>query len=561
MLRLQREKKSAVEYVKRRYENWDDNYKLYRNKVTTNRLTQRQEVNIPLMKETVKTLLSKIDDAPAVDWRELSGNKDKEIIFQEYWNDDYDTLNLEGVDIQDKKTVLLYGRGVKKLNWVDGKIDIRCLDIYDFLIDPLVDPLNIDTARYVIHQNIFRSLDEILADDKYTKKGRKDLETYLNSSNAVFQSSEAREQWEKKMNRMKEMGLTSDNSMLFAAGDTVINLTEHYTKIWDDKKKDYDIHVVVYANDTIELMDEKLSDMLGIDFYPFVTWAEDIETQDFWSDSPADLVRTPNKVLNIWFSQLIENRTLRNFQMHWYDATNSGYTPQTYEPGPGRMLPAPGDPNKTIKPVDISGLDETMTAIEFVTSIIERGSAATAIEKGVEEPGQQTLGEIQILVGKATERTIAMAKMYRRAWQELCQKYWQIVNANAGEKRTLYKEANEQVYPKVVYSSDWKSPAGYRATVTSSSEQESESTKGLQKFQFAISQFPLNSKLRKIGQKRILELLDLTPQEIKEIQDEEDKVAEQQMQMQAMGMGNTAGQMKPQQPQQAMPVQSALPVK
>jgi len=417
--------------------------------------------------------------------------------------------------------------------------------------------LNIETARFVIHQNIFRSLEEILADDRYTKKGRKDLETYLNSSDAVFQSSESREQWENKMTRMKEMGLTSDNSMIFAAGDTVINLTEHYTKIWDDSKKDYDIHVIVYANDSIELMNEKLSDLMGVDFYPFVTWAEDIETQDFWSDSPADLVRTPNKILNIWFSQLIENRTLRNFQMHWYDATNSGYTPQTYEPGPGRMLPAPGDPNKTIKQVDISGLDETMTAIEFVTAIIERGSAATAIEKGVEEPGQQTLGEIQILVGKATERTIAMAKMYRRAWQELCMKYWKILDTNEGEKRTLYKEANEQVYPKVIYSSDWKSEVGYKAIVSSSSEQESESTKGLQKFQFAISQFPLNSKLRKIGQKRILELLDLTPQEIKEIQEEEDKVAQLQMQMQMQqGM---QGQMKPQQPQQAMPQQSALP--
>ena len=71
------------------------------------------------MKETVKTLLSKIDDPPTVDWQELAGDEMKEIIFQSLWDDDFSRLNLEGLDLQDKKTVLLNGRGVKKLNWTD----------------------------------------------------------------------------------------------------------------------------------------------------------------------------------------------------------------------------------------------------------------------------------------------------------------------------------------------------------------------------------------------------------------------------------------------------------
>ena len=62
MVRLQKEKKAAIELQERKHDDWNDNYELYRNKVRINRLTQRQAVNIPLMKETVKTLLSKIDD-------------------------------------------------------------------------------------------------------------------------------------------------------------------------------------------------------------------------------------------------------------------------------------------------------------------------------------------------------------------------------------------------------------------------------------------------------------------------------------------------------------------
>lgn len=526
MLKLKREKKVAREYVERRYQNWNDNYELYRNKVRTNRLTQRQTVNIPLMKETIKTLISKIDDAPIIEWRELSGDEGKEIVFQEIWNRDYERLNLELIDVQDKKTVMLYGRAFRKFNWVDNELAVTPLDIYDVIVDPLTNPIDLETARFVIHQNIYRSLREILTDDRYESDGKEKLKIWATSQDAIVQSAQNKKDIEDRAERLKAMGLDNKEFATWGAGDVIVNLTEHYTKFWNGKE--FEKRVVVYAEDTIKLLDEKIEDLLGIDFYPFVTWAEDVETQDFWSDSIADLIRTPNQILNIWFSQLVENRTLRNFQMHWYDATVQGYTPQTYEPGPGRMLPAPGDPNKTIMPVDIQGLDETLTAIQFLTGVIERSTAATAIEKGTGEKRQATLGEIQILVGKATERTISMEKMYRRAWQEFCQKYYKIVEANASGKSTLYKSgSNGKLWPKVVYASDWRSTAGYKPIVTSTSEHENDQTKGVQKFQFILQQFPNNLALKRISQKRMLELVDLTPQEMREVQDAEKQMEKQ----------------------------------
>ena len=545
MQKLQKEKKVALDFIERRYEQWTDNYELYRNKVKTNRLTQRQEVNIPLMKETIKTILSKVDDAPMVDWKELSGDDMKELIFQEKWNNDYDRLNMEGIDIQDKKTVLLFGRAFKKLNWVDNKIDIRALDIYDVVVDPLTDPLNLETARFVIQKNIFRSLRDILADERYEKEGKAKLKVWLTQPEGILQSSKDREEWEKKLERLKSMGVDSSEFSLFAGGDVIVNLTEHYTNIWNDKIKEYERRVIVYANETIELLNEKLEDLIGVDFYPFITWAEDIETQDFWSDSVADLVRVPNKILNIWFSQMVENRTLRNFQMHWYDATTQGYAPQTYEPGPGRMLPAPGDPSKTIMPVDIQGLDETMNAINFLTTIIERGTGATAIEKGQGEQKQQTLGEINVLVGKAKERVITMTKAYRRSWKELTQKYQAILNANANKKETLFKKGRDgRMWPKVIFPSDWRSEMGYEALISSTSEQEEDSVKTLQKFQVAMQQFPENKIIRKISQKRMLETLNLSPQELAEVREFEEQFEKEQVSQEFM-----AGAMPPEQNQ------------
>ena len=89
MLKLKAELKSARETQIRKHDDWNENYELYRNKVKTNRLTQRQSVNIPLMKETIKTQLAHMDESPSIDWKELGGDEQKELIYQEVWIDTF----------------------------------------------------------------------------------------------------------------------------------------------------------------------------------------------------------------------------------------------------------------------------------------------------------------------------------------------------------------------------------------------------------------------------------------------------------------------------------------
>jgi hypothetical protein len=527
MLRLRTEKKSALELQERKHEDWDDNYELNRNKVKTNRLTQRQAVNIPLMKETIKTLLSRIDDPPNVKWKELGGDGNKEIVYQEIWDTQMRDNNIDLIDVLDKKNVLLYGMSFKKLNPGEHRIEISVLDPYDILIDPLTNPWDLESARFLIHQNIFKSVREILADDRYSESGKQELRIWADSPAGITQDKVNKEEWEKKMERLKTMGVENDEFGYFAGGDRLISLTEHFTNRWNSRLKKFERRVVVYAEDSIELMDELLEDVTGVNFWPFVKWVEDPETNDIYPDSVADLVRTPNKVLNVWFSQLIENRTLKNFQMHWF-LPMEGYTPQTYTPGPGVMLPAPPgeDISKVIKPVEVSGLDDTFSAINALTQIVERGTGATSIEKGQAEEGVQTLGEVQILVGKANERVLGMAKFYRQAWYELAWKWSALMDANAPASIKLYKIGRSgKAYPKTVLQKDWKSEAGYEPIISSSSEYETETTKGIQKWMFVVSQFPQNTAIKKIAQKRIMELVDVTPEEMKEIEEAENETA------------------------------------
>src|SRR3990170_3921499 len=131
MDKLVAEKTAANELQKRKHEDWNDNYELYRNKVKTNRLTQRQAVNIPLMKETVKTLLSKIDEPPTVDWKEKSGDEFKELVYQEMWDETFRREKFEWKDILDKKNVLIYGNSTKFLNLNDKGVEVTVLDPFD----------------------------------------------------------------------------------------------------------------------------------------------------------------------------------------------------------------------------------------------------------------------------------------------------------------------------------------------------------------------------------------------------------------------------------------------
>lgn len=98
------------------------------------------------------------------------------------------------------------------------------------------------------------------------------------------------------------------------------------------------------------------------------------------------------------------------------------------------------------------------------------------------------------------------------------------------------------MYTKKAYASDWQSKDGYEPSVTSSSEQEQNEVKAVQKWQFVLGSHPNNMTLRRIALKRELELLDLSPEELKQVEEDEKKQIDQAQQQAAMGGGG--GDMK-----------------
>lgn len=521
-VRVQKYCEGAKSYQERRHPDWRETYSLYRDKVQTNRLTQRQSVNVPLMKETIRTLLSKTDEFPDLYFESLGNDKQKEIFLNEYWKWWLNADNFEIKDIVDKKQEGLYGRSTMKLNLLDGRPASEVLEPYDWVVDRYADPSDLDgTAMYQAHLNIFRSISQVEANPLYNKEAVSRLKVFYAQAMGLARSEENIKQLMARNERMQDMGLWDiENPSL---GETFVNLTEHYIKLWNEERKKLVIYIRVTADNEVLVM-KPLEDLLSINFYPFVSWADDVEKTDVYSDGIGDIVRTPNKILNSWFSQLVENRTLRNYGMTFYDATASEkWIPQTYEAVPWGWYPTAGDPNKTTKRVEIPELSESLDEMQFVIGMVEKATASTATEKGVREEGDATLGQIKLMLQSSNERITSVAKFYRVARRQFGEKWYKFLLANEKwiEPVELYKKSHKGNYFKEVVSpTDWKDEAGYICKVVSSSERNQKNIEEVQKLQAVTGMFPENVPLKRIMKKKALDLIEgLSQEEIDEVLD------------------------------------------
>lgn len=528
-IRVQKYREGAIAYQERRHADWRENYSLYRDKVQTNRLTQRQSVNVPLMKETIRTLLSKTDEFPDLFFESLSNDKQKEIFINEYWKWWIVKDNFEIKDIVDKKQEGLYGRSTMKLNLFDGRPTAEVLEPYDWVVDRYADPSDLDeTSMYQAHLNIFRSMSQVEANPLYNKEAIRRLKEFYAKAMGLARSEENVRQLMARNERLEDMGVWDIQAPQL--GETYLNLTEHYIKLWSDERKKLVIYVRVTAENEVLVM-KPLEDLLAINFYPFVSWADDIEKTDVYSDGVGDIVRTPNKILNSWFSQLVENRTLRNYGMTFYDATASEkWIPQTYEAVPWGWYPTAGDPNKVTKRVEIPELSESLDEMSFVIGMVEKATASTATEKGVREEGEATLGQIKLMLQSSNERITSVAKFYRVARRQFGEKWYKFLMANEKwiKPVELYKKsAKGNYYSEVVSPEDWKDDAGYVCKVVSSSERNQKNIEEVQKIQAVAGMFPQNKPLNRIMKKKALDLIEgLSQEEIDEVLDFDEQAQE-----------------------------------
>lgn len=513
-----KEKEESLDFKKRRFTQWNENYSLYRDRVDTNRLTQRQAINIPIMRETVQTWISKIDEAPELKFKargRTNKHKTGEIITDELWNYYFNKLKLDILDNVDKKIVGLQGRSFKIVGMNRGEFFVDLVDPYDIEISPRANPLDLNSAQYVIRTHIFKPLREILANEKYDDEGKQILKMYLDTKEGLIKAKEMEDAYLEKMDRLRQLG--AENFDDFNASEVVVELNESYKLVWNKEKNQYVRHLIVIAADKSVLYNKPLKTAIGIDRLPIVTWADDPDLNDIWCDGKGDSVRTINKVVNVYISQDLENRTYRNFGMYFFNTLNGTFQPRAFDPKPFGMYGVPGNPAEVLQQVRIEPLNDTMNQISFLKDMIQSSVAQTATERGEQLKSRTTLGEIEMNLQQSQGRNSTSAKQYRRAWREVGELFYELMANNRQSLISLYKKgANGELYEKTIYPSDWIMPEGYECEVLMKSDAQALEQFALQKAQYTLANFQDNPVALKIARRKQLELMDWTTDEIEQ---------------------------------------------
>src|SRR5580700_10800344 len=100
---IQKDLNSDRLWRERRHPQWTTNYELYRDTVITNRLTQRQSVNVPNMKKTLKTYLTQTNWPVDNEYEDKGNDAQKELFLNAYWEACSDRLRLDILEEVDRK--------------------------------------------------------------------------------------------------------------------------------------------------------------------------------------------------------------------------------------------------------------------------------------------------------------------------------------------------------------------------------------------------------------------------------------------------------------------------
>ena len=527
---LQLEKDSALEWRGRRHPEWTDIYTLYRNKVITDRITQRQTINIPLMKYILNTILKNLDETPSLYFSNLDNRHQQEVYYNEYWKEMARQEKVAIKDTIDKKQGCLFGRTFKKLNIENGKVTVEVVDPQDMLVHRYVDPANLHSAPCIIQTGIYRPLREILEDEGFDEAGRAELRKYYQEESTKLEQEQTFELAQERAERMQAMGVTDVLDPIL--GETYIELNEAFkyepSKIVKDEILVWRYITSVTGRGMFKLSKKELHTIAGkttdnfwYNHVPYSTWGADPERTDFWCDGPADIVKQINIVLNTWISQLVENRTLRNFNMHYYDSSNPKFVPQTFEAIPWGWYPVPGKPDDVVKTVEVDSLDDSLEEIQFLIQIAEKATAATAAQTGSVEQRQVTLGEVQLALANAEQRIKSVEKYINESWEDLGMLYVKMLEGASSSLDALeiHKRGRQgkKMYTRKISPKDWMTKSGYIVEVRTKADKQSEDIDNIQKLDAVMNSMPGNAVLVDIKNKKLLEFANLTSEEVNSV--------------------------------------------
>ncbi len=421
-----REYEDGVKFKQPRMLEIQQNEDLYNNKVKR-APKGRFNVPLPVMGGFVDTLMSKIDDAPAIEYEYQNlADYDKAIKTSATWKKESSpaTGRWGAKDRATKRTSATAGVGIFEL-YAESSPDYRSIlsvvDPIDFFCDPLGGE-HLENHLYCGKDNVFRTESQLA---EGVEAGIYDVDQVdrLIASSTNNDQKRVRELFQNRQTRLRQLGLDPNNFSY--SGQKVFSLVVIEL---DFEGKRY---LLTFDYDTgIAIRCQRLRDAFGYasedpELYSFVAWHTHPDELNFWSKAPADDIRPCADAMNTIFNQALDNRQKRNFGQRAVDGTIFPDLEQL-EWRPDGLVQGDtkgGERNlrEGIFEFTTAEITGTVDMINFMDNFIGTKTGITAAAQGGagEEKGDQKVGIYYGDLAQVADRLGLYNKSYSDAWSQL----------------------------------------------------------------------------------------------------------------------------------------------
>ena len=278
--------------------------------------------NIPIdyvvMTGFVDTLMSKIDDAPSVQFsNKTEADLKRAKKYTAFWENDSSSVREKwnAKDRNEKKQAIFEGVGISKFyseNTPKYKSNLENVSLQDYIFEPSGGAY-IQKHRFNGQENIFKSLSDIkeeVASKNYSAVQVRELKNKTNSD----ETKHNEDLYTSRYTRQKAMGLDVESNMYL--GESIFSLTELF--LWHDGKK----YQIVFDYKTGVWVKIKLmKDVFASELYPYSVWQTENNFQSLLCPAPADVIRPIAVSMKELFNDGMMNLKKNNDVMRVIDST------------------------------------------------------------------------------------------------------------------------------------------------------------------------------------------------------------------------------------------------
>lgn len=416
------EYKAGLDFRHQREADWKLAEDQYFNKQVKS-LKQRYNVPLPIVPGFVETLLSKIDDPPALKFEQAeeadykAAQKANAFYQAESQAEDHDW---DMIDIDGKKQAIIYGRAIKKFyaeSTPEYKSNLEVVDVYDFIADPIGGG-NLEKHRFVQQDNFFKSKEELKEGVENRGYDKATVEKLINATTAdkIVENDNI---YRSKQSRMMALGI--DGITFNYAGQNLYKLIEAGTT-WKGKR-----YYVLFNYETgLGVKVVPLTEVFKSNLWPFVSWATHRDLFNFWSKAPVDDIVPLAEMARVLVNQELDNRQKKNWGQRAYDPEMFP-EPSQFAWRPDGLVATKSGATVTrsiqngIYQFETPELKGSLDFVNWIDNIIGQKTGVTADAQGQSE--EDKVGIYYGNMQQVADRLGLYNKSYKKAWAAIGRRY------------------------------------------------------------------------------------------------------------------------------------------